>query len=144
MAMNFNIVFKSFDARRLSNAKGHININNNSTISSVTKEEGKMNVGFIFSCNYEPNVGIVRIEGDLLVEDAADVVDNAVKEWEASERSNLPKDMAEKVHNAILSNCIVEASILARDLKLPVPMPLPHVTLNKPDAVSKTDTSYIR
>ena len=143
--MNFNINFRSLDARRLSAAKGQVNINNNSTLTSVTREGNKLNVGFVFSCNYEPNVGIVRIEGDLTMEDATDVIDKAIGEWEKSERSNLPKDVAERVHNTILSNCIVEASILARELKLPVPIPLPHVTMGKQEAaVSTVDTSYIR
>jgi hypothetical protein len=142
--MNFNISFRSLDARRLSQTKGQVNINNNSTITSVTKEGDKMNVNFVFSSNYEPNIAIVRIEGELTVEDTVQIIDDAVKEWEASQRTNLPREMAEKVHNTILSNCIVEASILARDLKLPAPIPMPQITLNKADASDKGDTSYIR
>ena len=138
--MNFNINFKCLDARRLGAVKSQVNINNNSTIVSVFKEAGKMNVGFVFSSTYEPNIGIIRIEGDLTVEDAQETLDRAMEEWEASERTRLPKDMAESVHNTILSNCIVEASILARDVKLPSPVPMPQVTLNN----KEMDTSYIR
>ena len=143
--MNYNITFKSLDARRLSAAKAQVHINNNSTITDVTKDGNKMNVGFVFSCNYEPNVGVVRIEGDLTVEDTSENVDKALAEWEKSGHNNLPKEVAEKVHNTILSNCIVEASILARDLKLPLPLPLPQVSLGKsPEATTNVDTSYIR
>jgi len=145
--MNFNITFRSLDGRRLSFAKGQVNINNNSTITNVSKDGAKMNVGFVFSCNYEPNIGVVRIEGDLSVEDTQEIIDKAMAEWDSSGQSNLPKEVAERVHNAILSNCIVEASILARDLKLPVPMPLPTVALSKQDTTinaGNVDTSYIR
>ena len=140
--LNFNVVFRSFDARRLSLAKSQVNINNISTLSSVTKDGNRMNVGFVFSSNFEPNVGIVRIEGDLTLDGSEEVIDEAIVEWEKSEHASLPKELAEKVHNTILSNCIIEASMLARDLKLPMPIPMPHVSLNK-DSVAQ-DTSYIR
>lgn len=142
--MNFSISFKSLDARRLSQGKGQVNINNNSTITSVAVEGEKMNVGFVFSSNYEPNVAFVRIEGDLEVMGDEKTLSDAMMEWEKTERSSLPKDMAEKVHNSILTNCIVEACILARDLKLPAPIPMPHIGGQKPDCVSESDTSYIR
>lgn len=139
--MNFTLNFRYLDARRLGAVKSQVNISNNSTITSVSKEGERMNVGFVFSSNYEPNIGLIRIEGDLTVEDTADNITRALKEWEASERTRLPKDMAEGVHNTILSNCIVEASLMARDVKLPMPVPLPQVTLDK---AKENDTSYIR
>ena len=142
--MNFNITFRSLDGRRLTAGK-QVNINNNSTITAVSREGGKMNVSFVFSCNYEPNIGLVRIEGDLSVEDTPENIEVALKEWDKSERTNLPKELAEKIHNAILSNCLVEASILARDLRLPAPIPMPQVTINKgQDIATHADTSYIR
>jgi len=133
--------FRYLDARRLGAVKSQVNISNNSTITSVSKDGEKMNVGFVFSSNYEPNIGLIRIEGDLTIEDTAENIARALKEWEASERTRLPKDMAEGVHNTILSNCIVEASLMARDVKLPMPVPLPQVTLDKN---KDYDTSYIR
>ena len=140
--MNFNIAFRSLDARRLSMSKTQININNNSTITSVTKDGEKLNVSFVFSSSYEPNMGLIRIEGDIIIDGKKELLDDAVDEWEKSDRNNLPKEMAEKVHNSILSNCVVEASILARDLKLPSPIPMPHVSMNKEKI--EEDTSYIR
>ncbi len=142
MTMNFNIAFRTLDARRLSSTKAQVNINNNSTITAVTKDGEKLNISFVFSSNYEPNVGQVRIEGDLIIEGTANELDDAIREWEKSDKSNLPKEMAEKVHNNILSNCVVEASILARDLKLPAPIPMPHVSLNNKE--NPQDTNYIR
>ena len=139
--INFNITFKTVDARRLGAVKSQVNINNNSTIVSVTKEGDKINVGFVFSSSYEPNIGIIRIEGDLAIEDSRENIEKALAEWEKSEKTKLPKEMAESVHNTILSNCIVEASILARDIKLPSPVPMPQVTLGSKET---SDTSYIR
>lgn len=144
--MNISVTFKTLDARRLSKGINQLNINNNSTITTVSKDSGKMTISFVFSSNYEPNIGVVRIEGDVMVEADDKVLDEIMVEWEKSEKTNLPKDMAEKVHNSILSNCIVEASILARDLKLPAPIPMPHVSIksNEEKQDVKEDTSYIR
>ena len=140
--MAISINFRGLDARRLSKTKSHVNINNNSTITSVTRSEDRMEVGFVFSCNYDPNIGVIRIEGDLYVDDTVENIENAVREWGSSEQRKLPKEMAEKVHNAILSNCIVEASILAREVKLPAPIPMPQVSMDKQQ--EQQDTSYIR
>jgi hypothetical protein len=141
--MNFNIVFRNLEARRMTSIKAqvNVNINNNSTIVAVNRAGSKLNVGFAFTSTYEPNIGVIRIEGDLEVEDAPEIIEKAIGEWEASERSRLPKEMAETVHNVILSNCIVEASMLARDIKLPSPIPMPQITLGESKAA---DTSYIR
>ena len=140
MAMNFNINFKNLDARRLGNVRSQVNINNNSTIVAAGKEGDKLTIGFVFSSTYEPNIGLIRIEGDLTVEDSTENIDRALGEWEKSGRTKLPKEMAESIHNTILSNCIVEASMLARDIKLPSPIPMPQVALGE----KESDTSYIR
>jgi len=139
--MNFNLTFRNLDARRVAMTKGHVNINNNSTITAVAENNGRLTVSFAFSCNYEPNIGLVRIEGDLTIDDTRENIDEAVNQWNNSEKKKLPKKMAEKVHNTILSNCIIEASLLARDVKLPAPIPLPQVNMEKE---GDTDTSYIR
>ncbi len=142
MTMNFQVVFRSLDARRHAPGKDQVNISNNSTITSVTMEEGKLSISFVFSSNYEPNIGSVRIEGDVKVDDKKEVLEGALTEWEKSNKTNLPKDMAEKVHNNILTSCLVEASILARDLRLPAPIPMPQVNMGREKEV--LDTSYIR
>ncbi len=139
--MNFSITFRNLDARRVGVTTGQVNINNNSTITSVQEVDGRLSIGFAFSCNYEPNIGLVRVEGEVMVDDSKEKVEKAVDEWNNSGRKKLPKEIAEKVHNVILSNCIIEASILARDVKLPAPVPMPKVNLERD---TEADTSYIR
>ena len=39
--------------------------------------------------------------------------------------------MANVVHNTIVSNCLPTALLVARDIKLPPPFPLPHITVQK-------------
>ncbi|MBD3389151.1 MAG: hypothetical protein GF416_08660 [Candidatus Altiarchaeales archaeon] len=137
--MDISLSFKSLDARRHGGSQQHVNINNNSTITNVSGDEGRLTVSFAFSSNYEPNIGSVRIEGDLVVEGDAELVEKAVQEWGDSNSRNLPKELAEQVHNTILTNCIIEASVLARDVKLPSPVPMPQVKLKDNET-----QSYIR
>jgi len=146
-----SITYKSLEARRFGVVNQPVNINNNSTLTSVTSEEDTLRIGFVFSCNYEPNVAVIRIEGEMDMKEEKDVVSKVVSSWKESQQKNVPNDIAERIHNSILSNCIVEATILARDINLPAPLPAPHVSLGKADSPDKmeratrVDTqSYIR
>lgn len=131
MVNQVNIRLKSLEAKRYAGLiEGPININNNSTIRSVSKIEGKLNVDFAFTCTYEPGIGVIRIEGDMIIADSEENIDRAIKEWEKGNR-NLPQDIAEKVHNTILSSCIVESVILTKDVGLPAPIPTPTISLTK-------------
>ncbi|MFH1402795.1 MAG: hypothetical protein ABIH11_00825 [Candidatus Altiarchaeota archaeon] len=140
--MKPEIEYKSLEAKQYGTGGEPASINNNSTLTKVLGEGKYLNVGFIFSCNYEPNVGVIRIEGDLRLDESEDNVKRAMDEWNTSGHKKLPKDIAEKVHNTILSNCVLEASILARDVKLPVPLPVPHVQIGSES--TKETQSYIR
>jgi len=141
-----NLNYRNIEARRFTASNIPININNNSTLVSVSNVEDKLSVNFVFSSNYEPNIGIIRIEGELLVEESKENVKRALIEWEQSGRKNLPKDIAEKVHNAILSSCIVEATILSKEVQLPAPIPTPHISIDQKNltSVSEDTSNYIR
>lgn len=142
MAVRYN----SIEVRRYAPAiSGQVNINNNSTVTNVDEVDGKLSVGFVFSSSYEPNIGLIRMEGELLVTESKENVERALDEWKKTGKKNLPEDIAEKTHNAILSNCIVEATILSREVQLPPPIPTPQVKMGKGDGDAGVDTqSYIR
>lgn len=141
--MQIDLRYRNIEARRFSFANAPIDISNNSTVVSVSEDEGNLNVGFIFTSNYEPNIGIIRIEGDLIVKDAKENIKKVVDEWKKSNNKNLPENFAEEIHNAILSNCIVEATILSRDVQLPVPIPTPKISI-KEKKQKDEETCYIR
>ena len=65
-------------------------------------------------------------------------IDAAYTQWVESEKKHLPKDIAERIHNLILFNSITESVIIARELQLPSPIPMPRVNI-----ADKQDTSYI-
>lgn len=146
--MHADLKYKNLEAKRFLPVSGPVNINNNSTLTAVSKVDEKLEINFVFSSNYQPNIGLIRIEGDLLLSDSKESVDRAIKEWENSGKKNLPTDIAEKVHNIILSNCIAGAVILSREIHLPPPIPTPHVSIGQKgiqSSESKKETeSYIR
>ncbi|MCX6695357.1 MAG: hypothetical protein NTU61_03590 [Candidatus Altiarchaeota archaeon] len=142
-----SIIYKNLEARRFGIANTPSNINNNSTLTSVSSDNNMLQIGFVFSSTYEPNIGVIRIEGDMKMEDDAETVTKVMNSWKESQHKNIPNEIAEKIHNRILSNCIVEASMLARDIDLPAPFPAPHIAMasKQSAAESNVDTqSYIR
>ena len=140
-----SITYKTLEARRFGVVNQPVNINNNSTVTSVNSDGGTLNISFVFSSNYEPNVGVIRIEGEMVMSEEKELVDKVVASWKETQYKNIPTEIAEKIHNNILSNCVVEASIMAREINLPIPIPAPSITMgSKTGAQSKIDTSYIR
>jgi len=137
---------KNLEARRFSTPLERVNINNNSTLTSVSRIDDTLAVGFVFSSSYEPNVGLIRLEGEIMLKESPEKIEEVLNEWERSGRKNLPKDIAEKVHNLVVSTCIVEATILSREVQLPPPFPTPHISF---DSISGPKTpgdtqKYIR
>ena len=49
----------------------------------------------------------------------------------------LPNDVANEIHTTIMTVCIPEAVVIARDLRLPPPIPIPQVTVPTPQTPSK-------
>ncbi len=142
--MQLNVIYRNMEVRRFSKVNAPINISNNSTLTGVRATGNKLSVSFVFSSNYEPNVGLIRIEGELEFEESRENIKRAVDEWEKSEQKNLPEELAEKVHNSIISNCMVEATLLSREVQLPTPIPPFHLSINKKDAAYSDTGSYIR
>lgn len=144
MRVNFNL--HSIEARRLNHPKGPVHISNNSTLTAVGEVGGRLSVSFTFTANYSPEIGHIKIEGEAQFPEPKENVKKALDEWLNSGRKNLPNDIAEKVHGAILSNCIIEATILSREVQLPAPIPTPNIKLdNVTDTIGEDDTNiYIR
>jgi hypothetical protein len=142
--MKVNLTYTSLEVNKSSEPVGHVEINNNSSINSVERVDGKVAVGFSFTSTYEPNVGAIKITGKLTVDDSPENMERAVKEWEASGKRNLPADIAENIHNSIIFNCVTEAVILAREIQLPPPMPMPHISITDKQKQQEETGNYIR
>ncbi|MBU4201793.1 MAG: hypothetical protein L6243_05610 [Candidatus Altiarchaeales archaeon] len=145
--MKIELRYRNLEVKRFGESSGSVNINNNSTLTSVERVEDKVSVNFVFSTNYDPGIGVIRIEGNLSFSDTEENMNRAMDEWKKSGGKNLPVDLAEKVHNTILSNCVVQATLLSKEVQLPPPIPMPNVSIGKKEdrtEVKGETSSYIR
>lgn len=103
-----------------------VRIDHNSTVTQITELTDKeASLEFRFTANYV-GVGVIKTEGKMIYTcDAPSVV----KHW--ATQHNMPESMANDIHTGILHFGIPEAVLIARELKLPPPIPLPQVTMQK-------------
>jgi len=121
MIKNFQI--DSIEAKRYvkpDQMPKQIRIDNNSSIININKvDENQVEVSFRFSANYT-SIGIISMEGEILFEGNVDEIMNL---W--GDKRKMPDDMGNQVQTAILNNCMIEAWLIARELKMPPPIPPP-------------------
>lgn len=119
------VTLKAVEARRYQDPMPNtqIRIDHNSTITLVAREaDDRMRVEFGYTTSYGA-LGVVKVEGALHF--TAPNAGAAADGW--SSTRNLPPDMAQQVHTAIMSAAVPEAVGLAKDIRLPPPIPLPQI-----------------
>ncbi|MBI3035639.1 hypothetical protein HYY71_04935 [Candidatus Woesearchaeota archaeon] len=127
--------FTKLAAERNEAAKGKIDINNNVTIKNV--EESSLSFGknnqdvlrfiFEFTSKYEPNVGSILFEGELLYMEDQKKSKEILSSWKKDKK--VPKELMAGMLNTILTKCNVQALILSQEVNLPPPIPMPKVQL---------------
>jgi len=124
-----DIEFISIEGRRFTKRKevlGQVKIDTNSTVTSVSEVGPKeADVDFRIAVGYG-SLGMLKIEGRLIYEGD---VPTLAKEWR--EKHSMPTEMANEIHTAILHSCIPETVLLAKDLGLPPPIPLPKINIQE-------------
>jgi len=112
----------------------NIKIENNSAITQISKLDGDVcQIDYRFTANYT-GLGYIKIEGHLSV---TELGDKAMDEWRRT--NNLPLDDANAVHNAIVSNCMITALLISREIKLPAPIPIPRINMQKKPEIRPSD-----
>jgi hypothetical protein len=86
-----------------------------------------LSIDFEFITRYEPSFASITIEGSLLY--LADNGKELVSEF--AKNKKLPEKPSMEVLNYLFRHCLLKASILAEDLQLPPPMPMPKITPKK-------------
>ena len=109
----------------------NLRVDHNSTVTLISElGDRQASVDFRFTANYhasEAVVGLIQIEGSLVWEGDAKTL---AKGW--SSTGQMPPDVAQEIHTVIMTNCIPEAVLLARELRLPPPIPIPQVNIQQP------------
>ncbi len=118
--------------RNLESRGGTIKINNNVSLKSVEDlgfgVEGKKGLRFTFSfnCSYEPDLGKIDVEGQVLYVGEDAKVEEIKKGWEKEKR--IPLDVMQEIINASLHKGNIEAIKISEEVNLPSPLPMPKVT----------------
>ncbi len=131
MIIGFN--FKKINIEKKNSITGKVDINNNVAIKELKENDFSMGkqkqkgLSFIFefTSKYEPDVGSLLFEGEVLYLGEAKQNEELLKEWKKSK--TIPKDLMAEVIDTVLTRCNIEALILTRDINLPPPVPLPKV-----------------
>jgi hypothetical protein len=117
--------------RNLAAKGGQIKINNNVSIKDVEEmsfaAEGKKGVKFTFSfdCKYEPELGAIDVEGQVLFVDTEEKVKEILSGWKENKR--VPMEIMEQIVNAALHKGNIQAIKISEEVNLPSPLPLPKV-----------------
>ena len=95
------------------------------TVPNLTKKA--LSIEFEFSTKYNPDFARIAINGSIMY--MADSNKPVLDEWKKNKR--LPEKMSLEVLNYLFRRCLLKASLLAEDLQLPPPMPMPRISPKK-------------
>ncbi|MEK6942796.1 MAG: hypothetical protein AABX00_01910 [Nanoarchaeota archaeon] len=135
--MIVGFAFTKITAEKNESAKGKIDINNNVSIKDVVEDNlslGKekqtaLKFTFEFVSKYEPNLGKIGIEGNLLYMTDAKKSKEILASWKKDKK--VSQDIMAGLLNHVLTKCNIQALILSQDINLPPPIPLPKVHMQQ-------------
>lgn len=128
--------FTKLSAEKVEKAKGKIDINNNVSIKDIQednfslgkdKQQNVLRFIFEFTSKYEPKIGSILFEGELLYLEEPKKAKEILSSWKKDKK--LPNEIMAGLLNTILTKCNVQALILSQEVNLPPPIPLPKVQL---------------
>lgn len=136
-----NMGIRNIEARRLVKDLSkpmNIRIDHNSSLKVFSYAgNNEAQVEFEYIASYGP-IGFIKFEGELVF--VSDDAEELAKQWQT--KKNMPDNVASHVHTSLMHFCLPEAVMIARDLKLPPPIPLPQVRFDKQDSGKQNKKSY--
>ena len=104
----------------------NVRVDHNSSVIQIAKlPDGTAAVDYRFTTNYV-GMGYIKIEGQLIL---AGEVDAVIEEW--TKQASMPPEVANLVHNTVVPTCIPTAMLVARDIRLPPPVPFPRINIQQ-------------
>ena len=127
--------FKKINAERGPVSNGKINISNNVSVKDVEEadipsgasKQKALRFSYEFITKYEPNIGSIMIEGDVLYMAEDELIDKTLKGWKKNKK--VDKEILTPVLNVILSKCGIKGLLMSQDLSLPSPVQMPRVAV---------------
>ncbi len=122
--------FNKLSAERKNPIRGKININRTCNPTKVEEvdlgsDQKGVRYTFEFSCLYEPDIASMEFSGNITEMRSEEESKKVLEQW--GKDKTLPLDTLERVMNAILNRCHIEALIIAKELNMPPPFNLPKV-----------------
>lgn len=128
-----SFVFDKISAEKIGKITGNVNINHNFNIKHVEKTEinlqGKkpvLKLSFDFNVSYEPNIGNIKMDGNLTYLDKEEELTKLADQWKKEKK--LPMGITSLVANTILTRANIKALMLSQEVNLPPQIQLPKVT----------------
>ena len=118
-----NLYVKGIEARRFLKDGEEIpdvGINNNSSVINIEKKNGQLAIDFVFTSIYNPSIASIKIDGTLYYE--GDDTDEIFENWK-TKRIIKPTH----IQNTIIEKGLMEAVILAKELRVTPPILLPRI-----------------
>lgn len=139
------INFSKMLATKEKGARGKINIANNITITGVekvklvlgTKDQDTLKFTFSYVSKYEPNVGKIEFEGEVIYLAKKEDAEKILADFDKTKKVEGPVKIV--ILNSIVNKCTIQALILSKDMNLPAPVPLPKVNGGEKKAPAKTE-----
>lgn len=131
------INFTKMNIEKKKSSKGKVNISNNVSLTGAEKvdlnfggkDQQSLKITFKFVSKYEPEVGNIDLEGNLIYLAKKEDAEKMLKDFEKNKKFN--KETMTGLLNNILNKCNVEAIILSKEMGLPAPIPLPKINKDK-------------
>jgi len=110
----------------------NVRMENNITVTSIDQPSDKaIAVRYRFTVGYE-RFGVIRLEGVLHM-DGDDAAPTA-EEWRT--KGTMSDEAANVIHNTIMTNCVPPLILISREVRLPPPVPIPRINVQKYQAAS--------
>jgi len=133
--------FKFLEAQRKdTQVKGEIKINSFPKITNVKEakvsnmKSNAVALEFEFSTDYEPDVGKIKLMGELLYQ--TDKQKEILDKWKKEKK--ISEDLGVEVLNHLFRRCLLKSAHLSEEVMLPPPLQMPRI---KPK--EKQEHSYI-
>jgi len=117
------LYIKGIEARRFLHEDEKIpkvGISNNSSIINMEKKDDTLLIDFVFTSIYNPSIASIKIDGILYYQ--GDDSDTILETWE--EKRTLSST---HIQNVIIEKGLMEAVILAKELRVVPPIPIPRI-----------------
>lgn len=117
-------------AEKKKRSNGKIEIKNNLSIDNISEEQvdivnkSTLKFDFSYGINYEPNLAEIKILGSVLGTEEPEIVRAILKDWKDKKFTS---ELKLGVLNYIMSECLLRALNLEKELGLPSHIPLPKI-----------------